>query len=66
MKQYEFVNVPYTMRIGFADLLEHRQIIQKYAKLGYRFVGSIPTDLAKEGFPLHVDLIFEKDEDGAL
>ncbi len=40
---------------------EHREIINKYAKDGYRYVGFIPVETIKDGFTIVLDLVFEKD-----
>ena len=42
MKKYEYVSVHIGKLVG-AKLEEHRQIIDEYAKKGYRYVGYIPT-----------------------
>ena len=39
----------------------HREIIDKYAEMGYRYVGYIPTNFGPYGRIIHVDLIFEID-----
>ena len=41
-------------------LTGHREIINRYAEMGYRYVGYIPTEL-NGGALVTVDLIFEKD-----
>ena len=45
MKQYEYVNVKVGKTIT-ADNIEHREIIDEYAKKGYNYVGSIPKSIA--------------------
>ena len=40
---------------------EHRAMIDKYAKEGWRYVGYIPTRIAEEGKIKEMDLVFEKD-----
>ena len=42
MKKYEYVSVHIGKLVG-AKSEEHRQIIDEYAKKGYRYVGYIPT-----------------------
>ena len=42
--------------------LLHRQIIDEHAKLGHRFVASIPTLEGANGKTLAFDLVFEVDE----
>ena len=39
---------------------DHREIIDKYAKEGWRFVSAIPTYQNGSGKVLEFDLIFEK------
>lgn len=60
MKQYKYVNVEYKMKdMVMASVSEHREIIDRYALQGYRFVGMIPTELSAAGCPRKMDLIFE-------
>lgn len=60
MKQYKYVNVEYkTKDIMMASVSEHREIIDRYALHGYRFVGMIPTEVSATGCPRKMDLIFE-------
>lgn len=58
MKKYEFVDVKVK---GFfsANLEEHREIINEYARKGYRFAGYVPTKSGAYGELKHVDLVFE-------
>ncbi len=60
---YEYKYVAVEGRHGFARVYfkEHREIIEKYAKKGYRFVGYIPTTLVGYGVISGIDLIFEKE-----
>ena len=60
MKHYEYVNVKIGKFIG-AKSEEHREIIDKYASRGYRYVGYIPTNLTDYGKIVSLDLIFETD-----
>ncbi len=60
MKKYEYVSVHIGKFIG-ARSLEHREIIDEYAKKGYRYVGYIPTNISDYGKIKDMDLIFEKD-----
>lgn len=63
MKKYEYVNVTYQMKdVVMATVLEHREIIEKYAGEGYRYAGMIPTEISVNGCVRKMDLIFEKDE----
>ena len=60
MKKYEYVS----MKMGGPWSLKaepHREIIDKYAEMGYRYVGYVPTNFGTNGRIIHVDLIFEID-----
>lgn len=61
MKQYKYVPVKIG---GFirSGTLEHREIIDEYAKRGYRYVGYIPTNIESYGRVKEIDLIFELDD----
>lgn len=60
MKQYKYVNVEYKMKdMVMASVSEHREIIDRYALQGYRFVGMIPSEVSATGCPCKMDLIFE-------
>ena len=60
--KYEYVNV---RNAGFftAESFEHREIIDEYAKKGYRFICFIPTSIEGHGRITSFDLVFEKDGD---
>jgi len=60
MKKYAYVRVHIGKFYG-AKSEEHRQIIDDYAKKGYRYVGFIPTDLTDYGKIKDMDLVFEID-----
>ncbi|MBU3874912.1 DUF4177 domain-containing protein [Faecalicatena sp. AGMB00832] len=63
MKRYEYVSVTYQMKdMVMATVSEHREIIDKYAGEGYRYVGMVPTESSVNGCIRKMDLIFEKDE----
>ena len=55
MKQYEYVSVHVGKLVG-AKSEEHRQIIDEYAKKGYRYVGYIPTVMSDYGKIKDMDL----------
>ena len=58
MKKYEYIR----LRIGGfvnSKCEEHREIINKYAAKGYRFVNYIPTKIEPFGRFMEIDLIFE-------
>ncbi|MGL5149885.1 MAG: DUF4177 domain-containing protein [Clostridium sp.] len=38
----------------------HREIIDKYALMGWRFVAAIPTYQTQEGKVKELDLVFER------
>lgn len=61
MKKYEYVNLSIG-RLFMSGNVEHREIIDEYAKKGYRYVGYIPTEIIANGRVDTVDLIFEKEE----
>ncbi len=58
MKKYEYVTLHIGKLIG-AKSEEHRQIIDDYAKQGYRYVGYIPTKIDDFGKMKDIDLVFE-------
>ena len=59
-EKYEYVSVHIGKLVG-AKSEEHRQIIDEYAKKGYRYVGYIPTVISDYGKIKDMDLIFEID-----
>ncbi len=60
MKRYEYVPVHISRFIG-AKSENHREIIDQYAKKGYRYVGFIPTNMNDYGKIKDMDLVFEID-----
>ena len=62
MKKYEYVNLKVSGYWTSLRTEEHRQVIDAYAKKGYRYVGFLPTHMDTYGKLRSVDLIFEKDE----
>ena len=58
MLKFEYVNVKVGSFWG-AKCEEHREIIDKYAASGYRYVGFIPTETDSYGKLKEIDLIFE-------
>jgi len=60
MKKYEYVRVHINRFVG-AKSEEHRQIIDDYAKRGYRYVGYVPTAMTDYGKIKDMDLVFELD-----
>ena len=61
-KRYEYVRIDINRFIG-AKSEEHREIIDSYAKKGYRYVGYIPTNISDYGKIREMDLVFEKELD---
>ncbi len=59
--KYEYVNISVDNFFG-AGSLEHRQVIDEYALLGFRYVGYIPTKMNDYGKIKEIDLIFEVPE----
>lgn len=60
MYQYEYVRLKVGKFVG-AKCEEHQQIINDYAKRGYRYAGYIPTNTSDYGKLKEIDLIFEID-----
>ena len=60
MKKYLYVNVNVNTFFG-SGTKEHREIIDKYAAKGYRYVGYVPTHMSDHGKIIELDLIFEID-----
>lgn len=64
MKRYEYVPVEIGWFFG-SGTIEHRDIIDRYARLGYTYKGYIPTNINSEGRMKSIDLIFEiEDNEG--
>lgn len=60
MKKYEYVTLHIGRFIG-AKSEGHRQIIDSYAKQGYRYIGYLPVSMTDYGKLKDIDLIFEID-----
>ena len=60
MKKYEYVRIDVDFFFG-AEISEHREIIDKYAAMGYTYKGYIPTSIGNNTAILAIDLIFEID-----
>lgn len=60
MKKYEYVSLNIKKIVG-AKNEGYREIIDEYAKKGYRYVGYIPTVISDYGLFKSIDLIFEID-----
>ena len=60
MYEYQYV----TLDTGgglYAESLEHRQAIAKYAANGWRYVGIVPVSYTDSGAICDVDLVFERE-----
>ena len=64
MYKYELVRVIAILKnTQHWEFTEHREIIEKYASDGWRYVGYIPADVSNSGGAVNkIDLIFEKEE----
>lgn len=62
MKKYEYVSVDIDWFFG-SGTIEHREIIDRYASMGYTYKGYIPTKINGEGRMKSIDLIFEFEEE---
>ncbi len=60
MKQYTYISLLYE-GVMTSKLSEHREIIDKYAAQGWRYVDHIVTHQSSDGQYAKLDLIFEKD-----
>ncbi len=58
MREYKYVSVEYS-GLFILSSHGHKEIINKYAKDGYAYVGHIPTKVSAQGQLLEIDLIFE-------
>ena len=57
--KYEYVNVKNKTHL-MTSSFEYREIIDEYAKNGYRFVCFVPTTIKEFGEITSFDLVFEK------
>ena len=59
--RYKYVEVKFEAKgVLFHSASEPKEIINKYAKEGYSYVGFIPTLIDAHGGFRRIDLIFEK------
>lgn len=59
MKEYKYVEVKFEAKgVLFHSASEPKEIINKYAKEGYSYVGFIPTLIDAHGGFRRIDLIF--------
>ena len=61
MFKYEYVKIENEGVLG-SKFTQHRDIIAKYAKNGYKYIGFIPIKSDGYGRIKEIDLIFEKQE----
>lgn len=63
MRKYEYVELSCEKyKADSACVAGHHEIIQEYAKKGYRYVGYLPVKIGPGGSPLSLELVFEKDD----
>lgn len=60
MKKYEYERVRYE-GVLTSKLETHREVIDRRAAEGWRYVDSISIHETNNGAPIAVDLVFEKD-----
>jgi len=62
MYQYKSVKLPLK---GFVvlELGNHNEIIDRYAKEGWRLVQIFPVKYASNGVPMEIEIIFEREID---
>ena len=60
---YEYKYIPMDTGGGFllSGSREHREIIDRYAAEGWRYVGFVPVTFTGHGGISNVDLIFERE-----
>lgn len=57
---YEYIYVK-SKASSIFRVSDHREIINKYSKEGWRFVSAIPSDFELNGKIIEFDLVFEKE-----
>ena len=62
MVKYEYITID-NEKFLVGKFTQHREMIDEYAKKGYRYVGFFPTLSNTYGRFLEIDLIFEKEEE---
>ena len=58
--RYQYVSVEGRYGLAKTSFEEHREIIDRFAADGWRFVGAIPTLIVGYGMIKRLDLVFEK------
>ncbi len=62
MRKYQYVTIEFeNNKLTTAKSTAHREVIDKYAAQGFRYVGYVPCVIGPSGKILSIDLIFEKD-----
>ncbi|HAQ40471.1 MAG TPA: DUF4177 domain-containing protein [Clostridiales bacterium] len=59
---YNYIYVKATTGGLFNGNQNHRELIDKYSRDGWRFVAAIPTESNSHGVIYEFDLVFEKEE----
>ena len=58
---YTFVKVEYENHKATSSVLKgHQEILNEYAKKGYRYIGYLPTKMGPSGKVLEIELVFEE------
>jgi hypothetical protein len=60
---YEYIFVRVQTQAMFSREIPYKEMIQDYARMGYRFVSAIPARENMEGVTYAYDLVFEKPVD---
>lgn len=60
MYEYQFASVEKKGFFFLTPEVNHRDIINRAAKVGWRYVGYLPTEMNGEGTITKLDLIFER------
>lgn len=60
MYEYEYTTVEAEGLMG-VKFLEHRELIDRRAKDGWRYVGYVPTKIVGYGALVKIDLVFERE-----
>lgn len=59
MYEYQYASVKIGGTLGARD--DHRELIDRYASKGWRYVGYVPTRVVGYGALDKIDLIFERE-----